>query len=567
MIKRSKKSIPLILSATMLVSSMLPTGISFAASPDTVNVSIDTSAEKTPISPYIYGENFDDLSGAAVTARRQGGNRMTGYNWENNASNAGSDYLNNSDNYMVSSLPASQQSIPGIAVTNFVDSSISKGIPYSLVTLQMAGYVAKDMNGPVSAAETAPSARWAEVKPAKGSAFSSKPDLTDNYVYMDEYVNYLVSKYGKASTNSGIKGYSLDNEPALWPNTHSKIHPDKTTCEELVNKSTALSSAVKNVDPDAEIFGPALYGYAAYLTLQDAPDWSTYKNSYDNVFINYFLDQMKKKSETAGKRLLDVLDVHWYPEAQGGNIRICNENDGTNIDCNKARIQAPRTLWDKTYKENSWLSGSSYLPLLPKLNDSISKYYPGTKLAITEYYYGGSNHISGGIAEADVLGLYGKNNVYLATLWGSCSSTSYIDSGVNIYRNYDGKKSTYGDTSVKAVTSDNENSSVYSSYDSKDPSKLHIIMINKNYDNPVTVNFSIADSKKYTSGRAWAFDRSGSAITERAAVTGINNNTFSYTLPALSVYHIVLDSSGTATIVGDVNGDGKINSTDSSLIK
>jgi hypothetical protein len=37
-------------------------------------------------------------------------------------------------------------------------------------------------------------------------------------------VNLLVNKLGKAS-DGGIKFYSLDNEPALWPSTHPRIHP------------------------------------------------------------------------------------------------------------------------------------------------------------------------------------------------------------------------------------------------------------------------------------------------------------------------------------------------------
>jgi len=49
-----------------------------------VDIRIDTSAERKPISPYIYGSN-QELD-ATVTAKRFGGNRTTGYNWENNFS-------------------------------------------------------------------------------------------------------------------------------------------------------------------------------------------------------------------------------------------------------------------------------------------------------------------------------------------------------------------------------------------------------------------------------------------------------------------------------------------------
>lgn len=131
---------------------------------------------------------------------------------------------------------------------------------------------------------------------------------------MDECVNFLVAKYGNASTPSGVKGYSLDNEPALWCHTHPRIHPDQPRCLELIERSVALASAVKNIDPFAEIFGPVLYGFSAYESLQSAPDWNVARNRY-GWFLDYYLDQIRQASDTQGRRLLDVLDLHWYPEA------------------------------------------------------------------------------------------------------------------------------------------------------------------------------------------------------------------------------------------------------------
>jgi len=36
---------------------------------------------------------------------------------------------------------------------------------------------------------------------------------------------------------------------------------------------------------------------------------------------------------------------------------------------------------------------------------------------MTEYYYGGGDHISGGLAQADVLGILGREGVFAAALW------------------------------------------------------------------------------------------------------------------------------------------------------
>jgi len=176
-------------------------------------------------------------------ARRYGGNRLTGYNWETNASNAGTDYINESDNYLVSGLPANEQSTPAIALTAFHDQSLAAGTPYTILTLQMAGYVSADESGSVTAAQTAPSSRWDLVQNNKpGGVFSTSPDLTDGVVYMDELMNLLLTKYGPASGKTGVRGYNLDNEPALWPSTHPLLHPAQTTCAEEISKSIALST-------------------------------------------------------------------------------------------------------------------------------------------------------------------------------------------------------------------------------------------------------------------------------------------------------------------------------------
>src|SRR5688572_16092840 len=66
-----------------------------------VRFDVDVSTANRPISPLIYGTNSDAVTAAdGVTFRRQGGNRLTGYNWENNASNAGSDWEHSSDGYL-----------------------------------------------------------------------------------------------------------------------------------------------------------------------------------------------------------------------------------------------------------------------------------------------------------------------------------------------------------------------------------------------------------------------------------------------------------------------------------
>ncbi len=503
----------------------------------TITVQVDQG--RTPISPYIYGSNQDD--GTDVwTVRREGGNRTTGYNWENNFSNAGNDYIHSSDLYMITSegLPASDAAIPARAVTFFHDQSIAMGAK-SIVTLQMAGYVAADGKGTVQPSEVAPSARWDQESPKKPTAFAQTPDLTDGVVYMDEFVNALVQRYGGAASPQGVRWYSLDNEPALWSSTHPRIHPQAVGAAELLDRSVALASATKAVDPGAEIIGSAAYGMAEFVSLQDAPDWSAVKQGYE-WFIDYYLDGMRKAEQAKGMRLLDVLDVHWYPEARGDN-RITDANATTSND-EAARLQAPRSLWDSTYREVSWITQNlpAFLPLLPKLQHSIDQYYPATKLGVSEYNYGGGKTVSGGIAQADVLGVFGERGVYLATIWGMDATQTYISAGFKLYRDYDGNRSTYGSTTVRAQTSDVARTSVHAAINGQDPSTVHLILLSKEQRDTVAVRVELRGGASYSSAQVWGFDAASAKITARRAVTAIVGNSFDYAVPPLTALHFVV---------------------------
>jgi hypothetical protein len=239
--------------------------------------------------------------------------------------------------------------------------------------------------------------------------------------------------------------------------------------------------------------------------------------------------------------LLDVLDFHWYPESQG-DCRIiatttCDQLSAAQIE---ARMQSPRSLWDSTYIEKSWIidsNGKKAIQLLNRVKKSIKDQYPGTKIAMTEYEYGGHDHYSGGLAQADVLGILGSQGVYMATIWATPGKFSR--SGFLVYLNYDGQGGKYGDLAVPAVASDNAALSTYAALDSKDSTSMHLIAINKKAS-AQQVQFTL-NGFNPTEGKVWGFDEaSNGAITSRQAVTGITGNTFAYSLPAHSVSHLIL---------------------------
>ncbi len=515
-----------LLAGVALTMANIPSGITATAQdPYKMNISVDLAGEQKAISPYIYGMNkYDDetlLDQMHVNAIRQGGNRLTAYNWETNASNAGSDWQHSSDNFMSSS------DEPAACVQEFSEIGVKHDIPYRLTTLQLAGYVAADKDGTVSEAETAPSARWNKVEFTKGSPFSMTPDLTDGTVYMDEYVNYIVKTLGDAGTSTGIQAYSLDNEPALWEHTHSRMHPEPVTVAELSEKSIEVAKAVKSIDPKAEVFGPALYGYTAYDHLADEDDWDAVNaDGKYHWYLDKYLDDMKQASDEAGVRLLDVLDIHYYTES-GRNSTV-------------DRLQSVRTLYEKGFAENSWIGEwcQENIPILPTIQKSIDTYYPGTKLAISEYNFGGGDEMSGAIAQAEALGCYADANVYFATLW---DGGEYIFSGMRLYTNYDGKGGHFGDTLVPTVTDDVSLSSSYSAINQNDDSQVTVMVTNKSFTDAENASIQLKNSStNYEAAAVYAVSGDSSEIRLIDIVEDISGNTVNVTLPAYSAAMVVV---------------------------
>jgi mannan endo-1,4-beta-mannosidase len=489
-----------------------------------------------PISPYVYGVNSQPTDGVGATARRMGGNRQTAYNWELNASNAGSDYNHSSDNWPCTVLGYSDCATPGAQFIDFALSNRKAGME-TVATVPMIDYVTADTRGPVPESEKAPSKRWNKSVAQKPGPFATSPDLGDGVVYQDEFVNALVGKLGKAA-EGGIKFYSLDNEPALWPSTHPRVHPDKTTYAEMVARTEATAGGLLKVDPTAFVLGAVAFGWSEYMSLQDAPDAAEQNATY-GTYLDFFLASMKKLEGKHHQRLIHALDIHWYPEARGAKRITDPDLTPKTVE---ARVQAPRSLWDPNYVEKSWIAaalGGKPIRLIPWLQEKIATRYPGTKLSMTEYDFGGGDHISGGLAEADVLGILGREGVYLANYWGNGPGNGalpkYIKAAFQIYRNYDGKGGAFGDTAVAAKPGDLDKASVFAATDSKHPGTLTVLVINKTARSVFNGKIAIISPKggAYAKAKVFAFDAASPKINSLADAD-IKDNQLSYRLPPLS---------------------------------
>jgi hypothetical protein len=133
----------------------------------------------------------------------------------------------------------------------------------------------------------------------------------------------------------------------------------------------------------------------------------------------------------------------------------------------------------------------------------VAQYYPGTKVAITEYNWGALDDINGALTQADVLGIFGREGLDLATMWGEPQPAQPGAFSFRMYRNYDGAGSRFGDVSVSAASSDQGQLAVYASQRSSDKA-LTVMVINKTAEDQ-TSSLSIAGFRSLAKAQRYTY--------------------------------------------------------------
>jgi Glycoside hydrolase family 44 len=510
-------------------------------------LTIDVTAGRHAISPNIYGENFADTATAAatgVTVDRFGGNSASRFNYLNNETNTGSDYYYEN----VGSTPA----------TTFVGADRSAGLS-TVWELPMTGYVAKISptshpfycSYPTETFPTQDSTDYWDPHCGNGvtggnninGADPTTTSTAEGASFDQAEVAYLVSHYGTAAAG-GVPFYELDNEPSLWNSTHRDIHPNPLTYDELVSRSTATAAAVKTADPTAAVLGPSDWGWCAYFysAADNCNDGSDRESHGDVDFAAYYLAQMKAYDTAHGRRDLDYFDEHYYPQDAVSLATAGNAAEQAQ------RLMETRTLWDPTYKDDSWIGTdvNTAVDLIPRMHGWVNANYPGTKLAISEYNFGGLEALNGALTEADVLGIFGREQVDLATLWSPPTATQPGAFAFRLFRNYDGSGATFGDTYVSSTSADQSKLSVYGAQRTSDGA-MTVLVINKSTGD-LTSNVALDDFSSSGTAQVWRYSSADlSHIVRQADVTASSSTSspMSLTFPASSATLLVIPAAST----------------------
>jgi hypothetical protein len=504
-------------------------------------LSVDVTADRHSISPDIYGMNDYALDRTLaqelrIPVERWGANHTSRYNWLVDSSNAGDDFffMGGGDN---------KNPIPGDSIDKIVKTNRTNGSK-SIVTIPMIGYVNKTSTwncgfrvskyGPQE--KTNPyifpeGDKCGNGKHPDGTVITNNnrldASIVSNPEFQKPWVQHLVKTHGTAA-NGGVQIYQMDNEPSGWGNTHRDVHPEATSYDELRDRTYQYASMVKATDPTAKVLGPSDFGWPVYVDSGVKGDREKHGGIW---FARWYLQQMRAYEQQKGVRILDYFDEHYYPSADEGCLANCPAGDAKT---QALRLRSTRSLWDSTYSDESWLGKyNPPLTILPRFRQWIKEDYPGTKIAITEYNWGGIESMNGALAEADVLGIFGREQVDLATLWGPPKSSEPTAYTFRMYMNYDGKGGKYGDTWVRSHSTDQGLLAIYGAQRTSDGT-LTLVIINKTAKN-LTSNLSLKGFQ--AAGKAQVYTYSGANLQAivRQEDLGVSATDFRATYPANSI--------------------------------
>lgn len=451
-----------------------------------VVITVDASANMRRIDPRIYGVAYASAAQLAdlnVPLNRMGGNNTSRYNWMQNADNRGSDWYFESIAYA--------SSTAGEQGDTFISQSRAGGAE-PMLTIPIIGWVAKlgagrsklaSFSQAKYGAQTGNDWQWFP-DAGNGVLSSTGRNITGNdpndanvpadATFQKGWAQALVSRWGQASAG-GLRYYILDNEHSIWHSTHRDVHPAGASMEEIRGRILDYASALKQADPSALIVGPEEWGWSGYvLSGADQQYGSEHGWSYlpdraahgNMDYLPWLLDQLRQD----GRHLLDIFSVHYYP--QGGEF----SND-TSTAMQRRRNRSTRSLWDPDYTDETWINDK--VRLIPRLRQWADTYYAaGTPIAITEYNWGAEGHINGATAQADILGIFGREGLDMAARWTTPDASTPVYKAIRMYRNYDGAKSTFGETSVSAAGPNPDDVSVFASTRAYDGA-LTVMVISK----------------------------------------------------------------------------------------
>jgi hypothetical protein len=485
--------------------------ITFAVPPVAAGpaLQVDVAAPSHPISPLIYGMNSWRLSdpkheaprvaeAVRLPVDRWGGDGYTLYNYKLDTTGLG-------DDWFFEIAPNANTKYPDESDFNAQVIGDRAAGAKTLLSVPVIGWVAKTRTrgSSYSVAKYGPQQKTDPNWPDFGNGIRLDGtkivnDPNDTCMPIDEgwttdWVKYLVGRFGNAA-HGGVAIYALDNEPTWWDKMHRDVHPLPFSYDEVTEKGLKVAKAIKAADSTAEVSGPVIDFWLTYFYSKKDIEW--FQQHWPNItglppdrlahgnvpLIDYYLRAFKaaQDADPQHTRFLDYLDLHTYFAAHDAGLKPA----GTSVE-QRAVIDSTRVFWDPTYTDPRFRNPENYAePLAPEMIPRMKKWvahdYPGTKTAITEYNWGAPEHISGAVAQADILGIFGREGLDMGALWGPPDLNQPLMFAFKMFRNYDDSGAGFGDASLDAASADQGKLAVYAARRPADHA-VTVVVINKTF--------------------------------------------------------------------------------------
>ena len=538
----------IIMNKLLLLASLLLL-VFQAGNAQNITIEVNANQGRMPVSPYIFGRNnnLSDNPASPTTAanislykeaglrfaRENGGNNSTKYNWRRKLGSHPDWYNNVYDHSWDFASQDIQSRLPGLQV---------------MWAFQLIGKAAGNKNNNFNDWAYNSSQWWSgvgqnlagggQVNPAGGSQalVNGNPDLYLIEWNADSTTGVLKHWFwpgGLGLNKSQFTYWSMDNEPEIWNGTHDDVMPSLLSASAFMDSYFAVAKKARERFPQIKLTGPV-----------PANEWQWYRFGDQNLTIDgrsycwleYFIKRVADEQKSSGIRLLDVLDIHWYP------------SESSNADL----VQLHRVFYDETYVypgangvktvNGGWDPSQNKEYIFKRINDWLLLHFGenhGITIALTENDISSSNPNIVSVVYASMLGTFADNGVEIFTPW---SWKTGMWETLHLFSRYS------KGIRVKTTSSSEATLSGYSTVNSSSDS-MTVILVNRDLSasRTATVNltgfnvangsYNILELSSLPSTETFISHSSNALKSKTVTVSG---NSFNITLPALSTTAVIL---------------------------
>ena len=530
----------------MLAAVMSLPAISLAA----IEVRVDSKAGIQKISPYIFGKNISGLNDAETSDpakiaaedstikrmneigfrffRANNGNNATRYNWRKKLT-VHPDWYNNvyAHDWDITAKTI-QDKLPGAN---------------AMYAFQLSGYAASSADYNFNDWDFyQTNGSWAKsTLDLAGGGVASADGQTalktgDYSLYNEEWPadsTVAILNHWKDDVKLDMKRFeywSMDNEMEIWSGTHSDL-PLTVTQQFLVERYLDVAKKAKKAWKDIKLTGPVAANEWQWCGVDSDPNAAEERNY---CWLEYFIKKVAEAQKASGVKLLDVLDIHWYPTEKTYEDRINWHRvffDTTYVYPGANGIKKVNGGWDNSIVKEF---------IFKRLNDWMNAYFGknhGIGLGLTETDLTTDDAMLTALIYASFLGTFMDNGVELFTPW---SWGDGMDEVAHLFIRY-------GHEFRVASTSSND--SLVSAYSSVTESQdsMTIILVNRSEKMSQTVNLYVENFEALPQAQTLTLsDLSGETFvshTENALRHGTavaSDAKFSLELPAKSITALLL---------------------------